>query len=181
MSHGMTAERLGQELFSLSAVEAEQHGEDPKNLLTYKAAAMINAQAAEIERLTRERDDLAFIAREQEDAHVAANLRCAGIIEAAEARLAALSAPVGDGEVDKLATMLRRYGERSGDECGKQFIDGSDMIRRLASSLARVREAAIQIWHDGASWGATGRTKCPTDDDIGTKFLAAINQPGERG
>lgn len=49
-------------------------------------------------------------------------------------------------EDDRLATMLRRFGERSGDECGKEFITAGELIRTLSAraEAAEVRAGDLE-------------------------------------
>ncbi len=101
--------------------------------------AHIDAQAAEIERLTRERDEALKLAK-QRLAGWAMDISRA---DTAEAKLAALAEPVGEQDVrDCIIRLSSAAPQERNDEVVMEIMrEAASLLCRLSSSLARARGA----------------------------------------
>ena len=112
----------------------------------------------EIERLTRERDEaerIAAVRLQSIQKHADKHAEAVACAEAAEARLAALSAPVGNDRIRQTISILESAADGLRSPGSRIWIDDVALdVRRLASSLARVREALNEVVTNGSWAGA---------------------------
>jgi hypothetical protein len=160
-SHWMTAERLEEvrafivhpypsvkvqsnlPLELLAHIDAQAAEIERVLSLLQRSSEQQIALKQEIERLTRERD-IARLALDGNDGAHRGLIREFDRAEAAKAKLAALSAPVGDGEVKRLVEWLSTP-LFEGEDAPVEHAEAATLIRRLASSLARARDALTKL------------------------------------
>ena len=102
----------------------------------------------EIERLTRERDEaerIAAVRLQSIQKHADKHAEAVACAEAAEARLAALSAPVGNDRIRQTISILESAADGLRSPGSRIWIDDVALdVRRLASSLTRARQDALE-------------------------------------
>ena len=143
---------------------------------------------AEIERLTRERDEaerIAAVRLQSIQKHADKHAEAVACAEAAEARLAALSAPVGNDRIRQTISILESAADGLRSPGSRIWIDDVALdVRRLASSLARVR-ACLVYYADPFSQRDEDGSKISVPDfyselcfgEYAANVLATLNQP----